>query len=239
MYDSQQILASVDAHIGLFLALGTVTMLFNYGFFITAIINGNRDRAFPFALLACTIWFAHDISYLLMFHTWFGTYHHWYLELFWAALIPTSTIEAIYIFQVWRFGKEELMPKSSQSAFNFYILAAVAAGMLGWFSVKSFLADPIYVYTFGCTGYLGVVTAIPRLLRRRDAAGQSVAMWVCFIFMQTGWFSTTALLFGPAFQTPLWFALWFGCVAGGAFMVAACRTLKPATALAPRGLPQT
>jgi len=238
MYDSSDILGAVDSHVILFLGLGSVTMVFNYGFFITAIINGNRDRSFPFALACCTLWFAHDVSYLLRFNEWFGTYHHWYLELFWAALIPTSIIEGVYIYQVWRFGKNELMPKASQQAYNFYILAAIAAGMLGWFSVKSFLADPIYVYSFGSTGFLAVAFGIPRLLARGDAAGQSVAMWVCFICMQTGWFTTTYLLFGPVFQSPLWLALWFGCFAGGVFMVGACWKLKSAAIAPLAGVPQ-
>jgi hypothetical protein len=228
MYDARELLQSIDAHASLFMTLSTITLIFNYVFFVAAIMAGNRDRAFPFPLVACTLWFAHDVTYLLAYREWFEVYDHWYLKMFWWGLFPTSAIEAVYIWQVWRYGHDELMPGTSRQAFTLYVLAAIGAGAIAFYSLRNFMADPIFAYTFGTTGYLAVVFNIPRLLAKRDARGQSVVMWLAYLGMQGTWFVTTYMIFGQQFREAPYLVIGAGCALGGIFMVLACLRLKQA-----------
>ena len=214
-YDPQAIFNAVDANMAGYFALGGVALLFNYVYFIGAIVAASRDKVFTFPLFCTTLWFAHDLSFVLAYDEWFHVYHHWYVKGFWAGLIPTMSIEAWYIYQTWLYGKDELLPKASQGAFTGYVLLAVAAGIVGWWSLKAFLDDPIYAYMFGASGLIAPLFVIPRMLKRGDAKGQSVLTWVSYVGMQSCWFAGAITFFGPAFHTPQYLAMAATSVGGG------------------------
>lgn len=218
MYDPHTLLAGVDANVAGFLALGGITMVFNYTFFVAAIINARRDKTFAFPLAASTIWFAHDLNFVLQMHQWFEVYNHWYLKLFWAALVPTTGLELLFIYHAWKYGRDEIFPGSTQHHFNVYLLGAVALGAVGWLGLKALLGDPIYAWTFGATGFLAIAFCLPRYFRI-GPAGQSRLMWIAFCGMEAFWTLTTALYFGPFFRTASYLLLMATCVAGGAVMV--------------------
>ena len=117
-YDPQTIFNAVDANMAGYFALGGVALLFNYAYFFGAIVAARRDKVFTFPLFCTTLWFAHDLSFVLAYDEWFHVYHHWYVKGFRAGLIPTMSIEAWYIYQTWLYGKDELLPKASQGAFT-------------------------------------------------------------------------------------------------------------------------
>jgi hypothetical protein len=194
-------------------ALAGAALIFNYVFFMGAALAARRDKVFTFPLVCTTVWFAHDLSYLLLHRQWF--YDHWYVKNCWIGLIATTLFEVRYIYQTWQYGKDEVLPRGSRKAFAAYMTCAVATGTIGWFALKSFLDDPIYVFTFGSTGFLAPAFVIARMLRRGDAKGQSVPIWIAYTGMQTCWFANTVLLFGPAFRE-VWYLSMAACsVAGG------------------------
>lgn len=225
-YDPQVLLASVDQNMAQFTALGTAAMVFNYIYFFTAIVNGRRDRAFTFPLVCSTIWFAHDLSYLLLYDQWFHVYKHWYVERFWYGLVPTTLFEIFFIYQAWQYGKDEIMPKASRTAFTGYVLLAVVSGLVFWAALKYFLADPIYAYAFGATGVIAPIFVIARMLRRGDAKGQSVLLWASYVGMQSSWFTATILYFGPDFRTPWYLAMVALSILGGVAATILCHRMK-------------
>ncbi len=72
-------------------------------------------------------WFAHDLSFVYHFDIWFNQIDHWYVKLFWAALVLTVIFETIYLVQVLQYGKAELLPRAGQAQFA----ALVVAGQVG------------------------------------------------------------------------------------------------------------
>jgi len=161
------------------------------------------------------IWFAHDLSFVLMYDEWFNVYNHWYVKLFWVALIPTTLAEAGFIYQTWRYKKNEILPSASPNVFLGFIVVSIVLGAIGWWSLKEFLNDSIYAYTFGATGAMAPPLVISRILARGNAKGQSVMTWVSYTCMQVCWFSVVLLFFGPAFRTPWYLAMASASVGGG------------------------
>ncbi|MEI8093760.1 MAG: hypothetical protein WCG80_06070 [Spirochaetales bacterium] len=218
MYDPRALLASVDTNPVLFLALGAFAMVFNYSFFAEAIRAGRRDKAFALPLTVSTAWFAHDISFVFRGGEWFGTYQHWYVELFWVALIPTSAFELLFIWQVWKYGKDEIFPSGTRAQYAWLLVGSVVAGLIIWYAAKEMLGDPIYIFTFGGVASLGVAYGIRRTATRGNATGQSALLWGAFTCMLITWYTAVFLFFGPVFQTPAQFLLEAFSIGGGAFL---------------------
>lgn len=217
-YDTTTLLAAVDSKRTLFMGLSSVSMIFNYIYFYMAVVTARRDKVATFPLVCSTIWFAHDLSYVLSYGQWFVTLDHWYVKSFWYGLIPTTLLEAVYIHDFWRYGRQEMSPRLSRRHFDLFVVGAIVLGLIGWNSLKQFLDDPLYAYTFGATGFIAVAFGLPRMLRRGDAAGQSPITWIAYCMMQICWFTTTMLVFGPAFHQPWYLLLSAGSLVGGAIM---------------------
>jgi hypothetical protein len=225
-YLPAEILNAVDANKPVFLATGGLALAFNYAYFFSAFLAAKRDRVFTFPLVCSTIWFAHDLSFVLAHDTWFGVYHHWYLQGFWYGLVVKTLFELGFIYQTWIYGKEEILPRGSQQLFNGFILLTMAAGIVAWWSLKQFLDDPIYTYAFGATGLIAPLFVIARMARRGDAKGQSVLVWASYCGMQSCWYIATILLFGPAFRKPTYLAMCVLSVGAGLVAAILCHRLR-------------
>src|ERR1700730_19346401 len=110
MYDPQQVLAAIDQHKWPILALCAFAMLCNYTWFIAAVRQGFRDRVFPIPMFCTFFWLAGHGSMVLRYDQWFNVYRHWYVELFWLALVFTVVCELVFLYMTLRFGREELLP---------------------------------------------------------------------------------------------------------------------------------
>lgn len=221
-YDAQALLAVIDANKLAVLAGGGIAMIFNYIFFWEAGRSAMRDQSPAFPLIACTIWFAHDLSFVLNYAEWFGTYDHWYLKLFWAGLIPTTLFEAFYTWQFWRYGREEFHPAATQQQWTAYVLGALALACLSWWALKQVLDDPLYTWSFATTGALAAFFCLARAVRRGDTAGQSALMWWAFCAMTTTWFACEYIVFGGMFRHPLFVGIGVVSVVLGAVMARKC-----------------
>jgi hypothetical protein len=115
VYEPQEVLRTLDAHRWAVIAVCGAAMACNYVWFVEAMRVARRDRAFSLPPVCVLLWFAHDGSFALRYSTWFGTYHHWYPELFWAALTLTAAPGAFFIVQILRYGHHELAPDSASA----------------------------------------------------------------------------------------------------------------------------
>lgn len=223
-YDPNELLATIDANWMAVLAGGGLAMIFNYIFFWAAARNAIRDRSPAFPLIVCTSWFAHDLSFVLNYNEWFNVYDHWYLKLFWVALIPTTLFEAYYTRQAWRFGREELYPSATQERWTSYVIGCVLVACIFWWGTKMLLDDPLYTWSFAAIGAFGPVYALARAVRRGDMAGQSALMWGAYALMTTIWFVCEYVVFGGAFRHPLFVAIGVASVICSLILVQMCRT---------------
>lgn len=221
-YNAQELLAQIDANRNAVLLGGTIAMIFNYIFFFESARSAMRDKSPAFPLIACTIWFAHDLSFVLKYDDWFNLYNHWYLKLFWAGLIPTTAFEVFYTWQAWRFGREEFFAGGTQERWTQYVLGTVLVGCLVWWAMKQVLDDPLYTWSFATTGALAATFCLARALRRGDTAGQSALMWWSFCAMQTSWFTCEYVVFGGMFRHPLFVGMGVLCVICGVIMARLC-----------------
>ena len=115
MYNTQDLLASIDQHRLPVLALCAFAMLGNYTFFFEAYRVSRREKIFTIPIFCTMFWFAHDLSFVYRFDIWWHQIDHWYVKAFWFALVLTVTFEAIYLRQVIRYGGKELLPAASQT----------------------------------------------------------------------------------------------------------------------------
>jgi len=227
-YDAQELLATIDANKLGVLAGGGLAMIFNYIFFWESGRSAMRDKSPAFPLLVCAIWFAHDLSYVLNYNQWFGTYDHWYVKLFWLGLVPTTLFEAFYVWQVWRYGRAEFYPAASQQRWTQYVLGTVLAACLAWWALRQVLDDGLYAWSFAATGVMASSFCLARALRRGDTAGQSSLMWWSYCAMQTTWFTTEYVVFGGMFRNPLFVGMGVLCVACGVIMARMCKVSRQA-----------
>ena len=113
MYDGRQTLTAIDHHMVWILALCSLAMVFNYIWFFAAYVIARREKVYSIPIFCTLFWFAGDGSFVARYNTWFHTYHHWYVELFWGALLFTVTFEVAYIVQAIQYGRKELLPSST------------------------------------------------------------------------------------------------------------------------------
>jgi hypothetical protein len=225
-YNPQALLATIDANWLAVLAGGSIAMVFNYIFFWEAGRSAMRDSSPAFPLIACTIWFAHDLSFVLQYDAWFNLYDHWYLKLFWAALIPTTLFEGFYTWQAWRYGRAEFFPSATQGQWTAYVLGALALACLSWWAIKQLLDDPLYTWSFATTGALAAFFCLARAVRRGDGAGQSVLLWVSFCVMTAAWFTCEYVVFGGMFRHPLFVGIGVTSVICALLMIRICRQAR-------------
>ena len=215
MYDAHQLLALIDQHKWPVLGVCALAMIGNYIFFIEAFRVARRDRIVTIPIFCTMFWFAHDLSFVYRFDVWFNQIDHWYVKLFWAALVLTVTFETIYLVQVLQYGRAELLPKASAVQFGLLVLAGQIGACVCWEAVKFVLNDPLYAGSFGIANLSYVLMGVALGVRRRSMAGQTPMIWVGYLILVVCWAGANTLWFGPAFRSPQWIMLDLCCLIGG------------------------
>ena len=114
-YDPHTTLDAISHNAVAVIGIGGLSIIAMFVFFIEAARMGRRDRVYPMALWMTALWWPHDGSYLLHFSDWFGgPYDHWFMQLFWFAIVVTFLAECIYAWQTIQYGRNELSPGRSQ-----------------------------------------------------------------------------------------------------------------------------
>lgn len=182
-YDPHATLAAITDNAVPVVLIGGVSIVAMWVFFIEAARMSRRDRVAPMALWMTALWWPHDGNYLLRFNDWFDTYDHWFMQLFWFAIIVTFVSETIYVAQTIRYGRDELSPGQSQGWHTVRVLGAVTAGVISWSLLKGSLDDPLFLLSFMGTLLWGLPSSMALLTRRRSAVGQSLLEWQAYCVM--------------------------------------------------------
>jgi hypothetical protein len=199
-YDPAATLAAITDSWMAVVAIGGLSIVAMFVYFVEAARMGARDKAYPMALWMTVLWWPHDGSYLLHFQDWFGgSADHWFMKLFWFAIVVTFLAESTFFVQTIRYARDELSPGLSQAQHTGRMFAGLVAGVVSWVIVKDAIADPLYLLTFMLTLLWGGPSGSALLGRRPDASGQSVLEWIGFTTMAVMYSITSIFFFGGGF----------------------------------------
>jgi hypothetical protein len=213
MYDAQTILDAVDDHTWPIMIGFSLAMVLQNVAMVTAVVMTRREGWISIPLPCTFLWFAHDLGVVVRFDTWFHTYEHWFLKLFWLGLVTAFVLELVFLAQAMRVGRKEYLPNGTQAPWNALLLAGVGIVTLCWEYQKTIWDDPLYQALASTTLYLIPLAVVPLMLRRRSAIAQAPATYGCFAAMCILWWGVTAGAYGDAFRT--WQYLTSGVVAFG------------------------
>jgi hypothetical protein len=199
VYEPHHVLEAITDNAVAVVGIGGLSIVAMFVFFIEAGRMGRRDRVYPMALWMTALWWPHDGSYLLHFDDWFHGYHHWFMELFWFAIIVTFLAECVFFAQTIQYGRDELSPGRSQAEHTLRIVGAMAAGVVSWALLKGALDDRLYLLSFMGTLLWGGPSSSALLGRRPDGRGQSVLEWQAFSVMTVCYSICSIGFFGGGF----------------------------------------
>ncbi|MFJ9390496.1 hypothetical protein ACIRON_16850 [Nocardioides sp. NPDC101246] len=201
MYDPQTILAAIDSHtLPIMLGFGLAMVLQNIAM-VTAVVMSHREHWISIPLPCTFLWFAHDLGVVVRFDTWFNTYDHWFLKLFWVGLVSAFLLELVFLAQAVRYGQKEFLPRGSRAQWATLVLAGAALTTLCWEYQKTIWDDPLYQALASTTMYVIPLFVVPLVLRRGSAVAQSPIIYGCFAGMVILWTAVTAGAYGDAFRT--------------------------------------
>jgi hypothetical protein len=216
MYSARQVIAFQNHNEWKIIAVCTVAMMFNYGWFFAALRVARRDRRYSVPVFCTMFWLVGDSSFLWHFHTWFNTYKNWYTELFWVALIFTCLFEVAFTIQLIQYGRDELAPGWTQRQFAALVLGGVGVAIVWWSLVRHVLNDPLWIIYFDFANFVGPFFGAALVLRRKTRAGQTPMIWWCYAAMSACWYIAQGFWFGPSFQSDEYSFLAAFCVVAAA-----------------------
>lgn len=213
MYDAQAALQAIDLHTTSIMACLLVTVVFAFLYFFIALNMAIRQKVYVVPFIGAAVFLWHDFTFVLMFDTWFNVYDHWWVKMWWWALCGTVALELVMLWQVFRYGHQELWPKLSRRAFGaLVVLGTLGIGVL-WALIKTTLGDELFFITFAITASFSVPFHTAIMSRRQSNAGQSIVMELSTIVML--WSLTGAFAqIDPFFRSPVYlgfvavFTLW-------------------------------
>lgn len=213
MYDPYAALAAIDQNTFSIMAclLVCVTAVFVYFFIAVSMAIKQKIYVVPFVGAAVFLW--HDFTFVTMYTQWFEVYNHWWVKMWWFALVASVGFEMFLIYQIIRYGHQELWPQISRRAFTTLILLGTLGIGAGWLLIKTSLGDPLFFITFAITAVWSVPFHTALMVKRRSRAGQSVVMeasTVVMILSLTGAFAQIDPFFRsiPFLAFVLTFTLW-------------------------------
>ena len=222
-YDPNGVLRAIDQHTVAVCALLTICLGATFTYLVSAFRTASRHRAYPAPLAAVGFFAIHDASFVLHWNDWFGgPYTHWWTQLWAIALIFTAGIEFALCFMVFRYGREELMPKLTQPAFGLAVVGALVGIGIMWWVLKGILDDPLYLVAFAITAWMPPVFSTVLLCGRGSMRGQTMLMNWALVANPIGMFGAWMFL-DPYFRQPPFVALGVAAIGWGLFNVAVMR----------------
>lgn len=203
MYSAQAALTAIDAAKLPILACLLLTVGFAFIYFFIALRVAAREKVYVVPFVGAALFFWHDLTFVLMYDKWFHGYDHWWVKMWWFALVGTVALELVMIYHVYKYGREELWPSLSKPAFAvLLVLGTLAIGAM-WWLIKLSMNDELFFITFAITAVFSVPLHTGLMCLRKSRAGQSVAMQLSTIVMLlslTAAFSQVSLFFhSPSF----------------------------------------
>ena len=213
MYDAYAAFRAIDANTGPIMACLLITVIFAFLYFVIALRMAIQQKVYVVPFIGAALFFWHDLTFVLMYDQWFNVYKHWWVKMWWFALVGTVVFELLMIYQVYRYGRKELWPNLSQGAFGLLIVLGTLGIGAMWALIKFSMGDDLFFITFAITAVFSVPFHTALMSRRQSRAGQSIAMELSTIVMilsLTGVF----VQIDPFFRSPLYlgfvavFVLW-------------------------------
>lgn len=201
MYEPHTVLATMDANMAAIIGFCGAAMVFNYLWFYQAVRAGFRDKVFPVPIFSTLFWLCGDGTGVSRYAMYFNQYDHWYLKLFWCALVFTVSFELLFIHMTLRFGRKELCPEWSQGRFAALLGGAAVIFGITWYMVLGAMPDDLNIVYFNIANMAGPIAMASLILRRRSISGTSSAIWINYTLMLACWYVAQALWFGPEFRT--------------------------------------
>jgi hypothetical protein len=230
MYETKAVLASIDQHAPYILALCGTAMLFNYIYFIDAARRGFRDKVYPFSVFSTLFWLSGDGSVVLNYDLAFHVVNHWYLKLFWVALVFTVSFELLYLSMILRFGRKEIAPEMEQPQFVATILGGLVLMFVTYSFIKARIGDTLVIDYFCLANLAGPAFGWQLVSRRKTRAGTSPLIWVCYTLLVVCWSAALILFFGKPFASPEYLTLYGMTIAACVVVALKVMRLPPAPA---------
>lgn len=215
MYDAAAVLAAVDRNAVPVLLIAGLALVGNAIFYFEALRLGFRERTYTMPLCGLYFFIPHDMTFVLLWEKWFVEYDHWFLKLFWIALVFTALAAWVFLFQFLRYGQRECMPQVSRVTFVVLVLGGLVLSTGVWLALKSVLNDELFLFAFGLTAFWCAPFGMALMLRRGTRKAQSTLMWLGYVAIPLFYWPATAIYLGPYFQSPTWLALGAAAVMWG------------------------
>lgn len=195
------ILDAIDNHtLPILVGFGLAMVLQNIAM-ITAVVMTRREGWISIPLPCTFLWFAHDFGVVARFDTWFNTYDHWFLKLFWLGLLTALILELVFFAQAIRVGRTEYLPNGTQAQWTALVIGGAVAFLIIWEYMKIVWDDPLYQAAPAITLFLLPVATTALLLRRRSAVAQTPLIYGCFAVMVVLWWGVTVGYYGGGFSS--------------------------------------
>lgn len=182
-YDAVEALRTIDANTLPIMVCLLTTVIFAFLYFFIALRMAIKQKVYVVPFIGSALFFWHDLTFVLMYDKWFNVYNHWWVKMWWFALVGTVALELFMLYQIYQYGHKELWPKLSKRAFG----ALIVLGTLGigamWALIKFSMDDELFFITFAITAVFSVPFHTALMQRRQSRAGQSIAMELSTIVM--------------------------------------------------------
>ena len=198
MYDAQAALLAIDAHTAEIMSYLLITVAAAFLYFVIAVRMALKQKVYVVPFIGSAIFLWHDFSFVMLYDKWFKVYDHWWVKMWWFALVGTVIFEILMIVQVYQYGHKELWPRLSKPAFGWMLVFGTLGLGAMWLLVKVSLGDELFFITFVITAVFSVPLHTAIMSRRQSRAGQSVVMELSTIVMlwaQTAAYSQLAPFF--------------------------------------------
>ena len=83
MYDAHAALAAIDQHTFSIMACLLTTVAFAFIYFLIAFRMAFRQKVYVVPFVGAAVFFWHDLTFVLMYDTWFNVYDHWWVKMWW------------------------------------------------------------------------------------------------------------------------------------------------------------
>jgi hypothetical protein len=228
MYDTKEVLASIDQNAVYILLLCGAAMIFNYIFFIDAVRRALRDKVYPFSVFSTLFWLSGDASVVLSYDLAFHVLNHWYMKFFWGALCLTVMFELFFLSTILRFGRKEIAPELSQPQFVATILGTLVVTFFAYNFIKERMGDTLVIDYFCLANLAGPMFNWHLVSRRKNLAGTSPLIWICYTGVVTCWSTALMLFYGKPFASPEYLLIYALAFAGSLAVTFKVLKMSPA-----------
>lgn len=238
MYTIDEVVSRIAENPTAFSIAAVMVWVIGFAQYFYAIALQIREKRSPWHFYQHAWYFAHDLTFVLLFHQWFYEVDFWTFKVMWAGCIVFVFIELYCLYRSVRYERDELWgtysdgPVSERSAWTrgiAYYLLAFALFVIARIAI----GDPMLLTLTMSTNFMVAVFPLLIVQRRGSRWGGSIVL---------GWFVIVGTLFtfaprigywtqaAAVFNEPWYFFLGAIAVVGAVWNVVATARLPRKTA---------